>query len=168
MLLWSGQVISTLGSLIGGQVQKRFSFGQAIIFLMWVYAALFPLYALVPAYMLLGVVFALMYMTGRFRPLLSLRRGTSCSPSSRLSTDMCVKLGHWCRGRAPDCGVIGNVCRRVRASNPRYGFKPHNALAGRPLRPLGHLYEVRDFILDLSATRSIGSSPHSPRCRRTP
>jgi len=59
-----GGIGGVLGSLIGGQVQKRFSFGQAIIFLVWVEAALFPLYALVPAYMLLGVVCALMYMTG--------------------------------------------------------------------------------------------------------
>src|SRR5665213_1486000 len=29
--------------------------------------------------------------------------------------------------------------RRERDSNPRYGYKPYNALAGRPLRPLGHL-----------------------------
>jgi predicted MFS family arabinose efflux permease len=59
-----GGIGGVLGSLIGGQVQKRFSFGQAIVFLIWVEAALFPLYALVPAYMLLGVVCALMYLTG--------------------------------------------------------------------------------------------------------
>src|SRR5258708_5482185 len=29
--------------------------------------------------------------------------------------------------------------RRERDSNPRYGGNPYNALAGRPLRPLGHL-----------------------------
>src|SRR6266700_6321978 len=29
--------------------------------------------------------------------------------------------------------------RRERDSNPRYGVNPYNALAGRPLRPLGHL-----------------------------
>src|SRR5438105_462020 len=28
--------------------------------------------------------------------------------------------------------------RSERDSNPRYGFSPYNALAGRPLRPLGH------------------------------
>jgi predicted MFS family arabinose efflux permease len=53
-----------LGSLIGGQVQKRFSFGQVIISVLWVNAALFSLYAFVPAYLLLGVVAALMYMLG--------------------------------------------------------------------------------------------------------
>ncbi len=32
-----------------------------------------------------------------------------------------------------------NGWRRERDSNPRYGVNPYNALAGRPLRPLGHL-----------------------------
>ena len=59
-----GGIGGVVGSLIGGQVQKRFSFGQAIVFLIWVEAALFPLYAVVPAYMLLAVVCALMYLTG--------------------------------------------------------------------------------------------------------
>jgi predicted MFS family arabinose efflux permease len=59
-----GGIGGVVGSLIGGQVQKRFSFGQAIVFLIWLPAVLFPLYALVPAHMLLGVVFALMYLAG--------------------------------------------------------------------------------------------------------
>jgi len=59
-----GGIGGVVGSLIGGQVQKRFSFGQAIVFLIWVEAALFPLYAVVPAYMLLALVCALMYLTG--------------------------------------------------------------------------------------------------------
>jgi predicted MFS family arabinose efflux permease len=59
-----GGIGGVVGSLIGGQIQKRFSFGQAIVCLMWVHAVLFPLYAMIPKYMLLGVVFALMYMTG--------------------------------------------------------------------------------------------------------
>ncbi len=59
-----GGIGGVVGSLIGGQVQKRFSFGQAIVFLIWVEAALFPLYAVVPAYMLLAVVCALMYLAG--------------------------------------------------------------------------------------------------------
>ena len=59
-----GGVGGVLGSLVGGQVQKRFSFGQAIIALMWLTALLFPLYALVPTYLLLGVVLALLYFLG--------------------------------------------------------------------------------------------------------
>lgn len=57
-----GGIGGIVGSLIGGQIQRRFSFGQVIVFVMWVNAALFPLYALVPAYLLLGVVAALMYV----------------------------------------------------------------------------------------------------------
>ena len=53
-----------VGSLIGGQLQRRFSFGQVIICLLWLNVALFSLYAVVPAYLLLGVVAALLYMLG--------------------------------------------------------------------------------------------------------
>jgi predicted MFS family arabinose efflux permease len=51
------------GSLIGGQIQKRFKFGQVIIAVLWITAVLFPLYAFVPQFFLLGVVSALIYMT---------------------------------------------------------------------------------------------------------
>ena len=59
-----GGIGGILGSLVGGRVQKRFSFGEAIIALMWIEALLFPLYALVPQYWLLGVVVALLYFIG--------------------------------------------------------------------------------------------------------
>jgi predicted MFS family arabinose efflux permease len=59
-----GGIGGVLGALVGGQVQKRFSFSQVIITLMWVNAILFPLYALVPGYLLLGVVLALLYFVG--------------------------------------------------------------------------------------------------------
>jgi predicted MFS family arabinose efflux permease len=59
-----GGIGGVLGSLIGGQVQKRFSFGQVIVCTLWIDAVMFPLYALAPAYLLLGVVFALMYFVG--------------------------------------------------------------------------------------------------------
>jgi len=59
-----GGIGGILGSLVGGRVQKRFTFGQAIIALVWIEALLFPLYAIVPQYLLLGVVFALMYFIG--------------------------------------------------------------------------------------------------------
>jgi predicted MFS family arabinose efflux permease len=59
-----GGIGGILGSLVGGQVQKRFTFGQAIIALMWIEALLFPVYAMVPQYLLLGVVFALLYFIG--------------------------------------------------------------------------------------------------------
>ncbi len=51
------------GSLIGGQIQKRFSFGRVIVAIVWLDALLFPLYALVPSYWLLGAVSGLTYLT---------------------------------------------------------------------------------------------------------
>ena len=59
-----GGIGGVLGSLIGGQVQKRFSFRQVIVFTVWLDAVVFPLTALAPGYLLLGVVFALMYFAG--------------------------------------------------------------------------------------------------------
>jgi predicted MFS family arabinose efflux permease len=53
-----------VGALIGGQLQRRFSFGQVIICVLWLNVAIFLLYAFVPAYLLLGVVAALLYMLG--------------------------------------------------------------------------------------------------------
>src|SRR5882672_8616427 len=51
------------------------------------------------------------------------------------------------------------VWRRERDSNPRYGGNPYNALAGRPLRPLGHLSaRATNYIitgLRLASTRLI-------------
>ncbi len=64
MIFSIGGIGGIVGSLVGGRVQKRFTFGQAIIALMWIEALLFPLYAIVPQYLLLGVVFALMYFFG--------------------------------------------------------------------------------------------------------
>ncbi|HET7401877.1 MAG TPA: MFS transporter [Usitatibacter sp.] len=45
-----------LGSLVGGRVQRRFSFGQVIIGCMAIVAVLFPLYAVMPSYVWIGVV----------------------------------------------------------------------------------------------------------------
>jgi len=53
-----------VGSLIGGQIQKRFSFGQVIITVTWIQVLLFPLYSLVPQFFWLGVIAAVSYLTG--------------------------------------------------------------------------------------------------------
>lgn len=53
-----------VGSLMGGQVQRRFGFGQVIVATVWLNALFFALYAIVPSYFLLGVVGALIYATG--------------------------------------------------------------------------------------------------------
>jgi len=55
---------SIVGSLIGGQIQKRFSFGQVIITVTWIQVLLFPLYSIVPQFFWLGVISALSYLTG--------------------------------------------------------------------------------------------------------
>jgi predicted MFS family arabinose efflux permease len=49
------------GSLVGGRVQRRFSFGQVIIGCLAVEAVLFPLYAVMPSYVWLGVVAGMYY-----------------------------------------------------------------------------------------------------------
>ncbi len=56
-----GGIGGIVGSLIGGQIQKRFAFGQVIIAVIWLAAVLFPLYAVVPHFYLLGAIYALIY-----------------------------------------------------------------------------------------------------------
>jgi predicted MFS family arabinose efflux permease len=52
-----------LGSLIGGQIQKRFAFGRVIITVVWFQALLFPLYAFAPNFFLLGVISGFIYLS---------------------------------------------------------------------------------------------------------
>jgi len=53
-----GSIGGLLGSLLAPRLQKRFGFGQIIIGLGWIRVALWPLYAVAPNPLLLGVVFA--------------------------------------------------------------------------------------------------------------
>src|SRR5436190_16963684 len=48
--------------------------------------------------------------------------------------------------------------RRERDSNPRYGFCPYNALAGRPLRPLGHHSGGTQIVLGIPPERPSSAS----------
>jgi MFS family permease len=59
-----GAVGGMVGALVGGQIQKRFSFGQVIIGTVVVSALAFPLLALAPNIIMLGVIFGIVYMTG--------------------------------------------------------------------------------------------------------
>lgn len=52
------------GSIIGGQIQKRFRFGQVIITTVWITALLFPLLAFAPHFYILGVIMGLSWLTG--------------------------------------------------------------------------------------------------------
>ncbi len=50
------------GSLAGGQLQRRFSFGQVIISITWTQVVLFPLYLLARQYFFVGVITALLFL----------------------------------------------------------------------------------------------------------
>jgi predicted MFS family arabinose efflux permease len=50
------------GSVLGGQIQKRYRFGQVIIAVGWVNLLLFPLYLLAPNFLVLGVIAAFLFM----------------------------------------------------------------------------------------------------------
>ena len=56
-----GGIGGIVGSLIGGRIQRRFSFGQVIIGVIWIQALLFPLYLVLPKFYLLGALYALIY-----------------------------------------------------------------------------------------------------------
>ncbi|HJV61124.1 MAG TPA: MFS transporter [Albitalea sp.] len=57
-----GGVGGVLGALLGGRIQRRFSFGQVILFIVWAQALLFPLYLAAPRVWLLGAVYAAIYL----------------------------------------------------------------------------------------------------------
>ena len=59
-----GGIGGVVGSLVGGQIQRRFTFGQVIIAVVWLDALLFPLYAIAPSYILLGVIAGLIFVLG--------------------------------------------------------------------------------------------------------
>jgi predicted MFS family arabinose efflux permease len=59
-----GGVGGIIGSLAGGRIQRRFSFGQVIVFAMWAEALAFALYAVAPNLLLLGLVVALIAWLG--------------------------------------------------------------------------------------------------------
>lgn len=53
---------SIVGAVLGGHIQKRFRFGQVILGTVWAMTLLFPLYAIAPHYVWLGVLGALISM----------------------------------------------------------------------------------------------------------
>jgi len=53
-----------LGSLVGGRVQRRFTFGQVIAASLWIQAVAFLLLAVMPSYFWLGVMAAIGAFTG--------------------------------------------------------------------------------------------------------
>jgi len=57
-----GSVGGILGSLVAPRIQRRFGFGRVIAATVWVSALLWPLYAVVPNPVLLGVVSAGLFM----------------------------------------------------------------------------------------------------------
>lgn len=59
-----GGVGAILGALAGGAIARRFSFGQVIIGVVTAQALMFPLFALCPGPLWLGVVFGLMSFCG--------------------------------------------------------------------------------------------------------
>jgi hypothetical protein len=63
-ILTIGGIGGILGALLASPIQKRFRFGQVIISIIWIQALLWPLYAFVPNLILIGVIFALGFLTG--------------------------------------------------------------------------------------------------------
>jgi predicted MFS family arabinose efflux permease len=59
-----GAVGGILGAVLGGQFQKRFSFGQVIIGTMVLQALIFPFFAVAPNFFALGALFGAIYMLG--------------------------------------------------------------------------------------------------------
>ncbi len=56
-----GSVGSIVGAALGGRINRRFSVGQIVIATTWVNVLLFPLYALAPNIIVLGVISAVLF-----------------------------------------------------------------------------------------------------------
>jgi MFS family permease len=63
-ILTIGGVGAIIGSLLGAPIQKRFRFGPVIICLIWFEALCFPLYAIAPNPLVLGVISACLFVSG--------------------------------------------------------------------------------------------------------
>jgi MFS family permease len=59
-----GGVGAIVGSVLGTPIQRRFRFGPVIITTVWITALLFPLYAIAPSPIWLGVISAGIFVTG--------------------------------------------------------------------------------------------------------
>jgi MFS family permease len=57
-----GAVGGIVGSMIGGFIQRHFTFGQVIITTVWIQALSWPFLAIAPNFVLLGVVFAISFL----------------------------------------------------------------------------------------------------------
>ena len=64
MILTIGGIGGIIGALLGPTIQKRFGFGQVIITITWVTTLLWPLYAVAPNPIFLGIISALIFTTG--------------------------------------------------------------------------------------------------------
>jgi len=59
-----GSVGGVIGAALGGRINRRFSIGQIVVANTWASALLFPLYALAPNIIVLGVISAVLFTTG--------------------------------------------------------------------------------------------------------
>jgi predicted MFS family arabinose efflux permease len=57
-----GGIGGIVGSIIGGGIQRRFTFGQVIVALVWMNAALFALYAVAPSIWVLAAISAAIFV----------------------------------------------------------------------------------------------------------
>ena len=64
LIFSAGGVGGVLGALVGGRIQRHFSFGQVIVTTTVLHALLFPLYAISPGPLWLGLVYGLMHFVG--------------------------------------------------------------------------------------------------------
>jgi MFS family permease len=64
LILGIAGIGSILGSLLGPSVQRRMRFGQAILLTVWTNTLFWPLYAVAPNPLALGIITAILYING--------------------------------------------------------------------------------------------------------
>jgi predicted MFS family arabinose efflux permease len=64
LILAIGGIGGILGAILGGPIQRRFRFGSVIISTVWIQALAWPLYAIAPNPIFLGVIAAISFIAG--------------------------------------------------------------------------------------------------------
>ncbi|HZR40870.1 MAG TPA: MFS transporter, partial [Ktedonobacteraceae bacterium] len=77
-----GGLGAILGALLVGRVQRRFSFAQVIVSVLWLYAAFWLPLAVVPSPPVLGMLVALLFFIGPFYNVVHISRRLAMAPDA--------------------------------------------------------------------------------------
>lgn len=75
-----GSIGGIAGAFVAPYIQKHFSYGQAIIVICWITALLWPLFAIAPNIIIIGLIFAAYLIWGRIMSVVNFTYRTAITP----------------------------------------------------------------------------------------